>query len=110
MLNNESKAAVFVRNVAVLAVLSLGFVAADALSASAQTRPTVQTAAQVQPAMPRWHRHKAGELYLMHRARPGSGWRTPNNLQCRTVPTFYPEICPQGIYNGPGGTAGVPPD
>ena len=93
MLNIKPKTASFVTNIAAIAVLSLGFIAAGTFSASAENKPTVQSAAQSQPSMPRRNRKTLDRLYLVV-----PGHASPDDTAlCKTAPAFCPD------YHGDNG-------
>jgi len=84
MLNIKPKTASFVSNIAAMAVLSLGFIAAGTFSASAESKPTVQSAAQSQPSMPHRNRKTLDRLYLVV-----PGHASPDDTAlCKTAPAF----------------------
>ena len=64
MSNTQTKTTAFVANIAAVAVLSLGFVAAGTFSASAENKPTGQSAGQSEPSVRSWHRKEFDENVL----------------------------------------------
>jgi hypothetical protein len=85
MLNIQSKTTVLAANIVTVAVLSLGFVAAGTFSASAENKPIVQTAAQSEPSVRRWHRKEFDRTYLVA---PGYTRPADTDSLCKTAPEF----------------------
>jgi hypothetical protein len=85
MLNIQSNTTLLVANIAAVVVLSLGFVAAGAFSASAENKPAVHGAAQSESSVRRWHRKEFERTYLL---KPGYVSPLDTDRVCETAREF----------------------
>jgi hypothetical protein len=82
MWNIQANCTASVANIAAVAVLSLGFVAAGTYSAFADNKLTVQSVVQSGPSVRSWHRKEFDKTYLVT---PGSTRQVDTDWVCKTA-------------------------